>query len=82
MGWALKLASAKHVYTVTVALCLLHLAWRSQDASAPVTLSNLSLTDWGVSPRDKSRALKELEGLGLITTERCKRKSPHVTLIR
>ncbi len=46
-----------------------------------VVLSNLALRDWGVPPREKSRALAELEELRLITTERCKGKSPRITLL-
>ena len=45
-------------------------------------LSNLVLKPWGISARDKTRALKELEGLGLIAVERRRRRSPRIILFK
>lgn len=79
LEWSHRLSHTKHAYTRAVLDCLLLLAWRGGAVS--VVLSNLALRDWGVPPREKSRALAELEELRLITTERCKGKSPRITLL-
>ena len=48
----------------------------------PCTLANEALAGIGIDRRVKWRALRELEGLGLISVERRPRKSPRVTIIR
>lgn len=78
--WSQLLARPKHAYTRAVADCLLFLEWRRKGG--PVTLSNVALQPWDVSPRDKSRALEELEELGLIAIERGHGKSPRITLLK
>lgn len=80
LDWSQRLARPTHAYTRAVADCLLHLEWKGKGG--PVALSNLALKPWGVSPREKSRALKELEGLGLIAIDRSRGKSPRVTLFK
>jgi hypothetical protein len=78
--WSQLLARPKHAYTRAVADCLLFLEWKAKGGS--VKLSNVALQPWGVSPRDKSRALEELEKLGLIAIERGHGKSPRITLLK
>lgn len=80
LEWSHRLSRPKHAYTRAVADCLLYLEWRGKGK--PLRLSNVALQEWGVSSRDKSRALKELEVLGLIEVERRKGKSPRITLFK
>jgi DNA-binding transcriptional ArsR family regulator len=62
-----------------VGLALWHL--RGLRRAETFTVSNLMLQEWGVRPDAKSRALRALEGAGLIRVERCGKRSPHVSLI-
>jgi hypothetical protein len=78
--WTEKLSKAKHAATFKLALHLLALEWENHDA--PIKLSNGRLAAAGVSRRGKWRALRELESLGLILTERRSRKSPVVILLK
>jgi hypothetical protein len=43
-------------------------------------VSNLMLREWDVQPDAKQRALRKLEGAGLIRIERRGRRSPQVAL--
>ena len=78
--WADCLSKAAHRATLFVALRLLNLAWARKANT--VTLSNSGLDEWGVSQREKWRALAELETLGLVAIERARGKSPRVTLLQ
>jgi len=78
--WSLALANSAHTATRAVSDCLLYSAWKNKGG--PVVLSNLALEVWKVAPREKSRALKELEALKLISIERCRRKAPRITLLK
>jgi hypothetical protein len=80
LEWSQRLARPTHAYTRAVLDCLLFLDWKGKGE--PVILSNVALQAWGVSSRDKSRALNELEGLGLIAIERRKGRSPRITLFK
>ena len=56
-----------------------------QDAytrDLPIVVSNAVAKAAGISARSKTRALNELERLGLIEMVRSSRKSPRVTLLR
>jgi hypothetical protein len=79
LHWEEKLAKAKHLATYRVALHLLFQIWKKRGKT--LTLSNMSITDKGVSPRDKWRALKELEQCGLIKVTRNHGKSPRVAIL-
>jgi hypothetical protein len=70
LPWADRLSKSTRRATIFVALHLLRLTWKSKGA--PVALSNLGLAEWGVSRREKWRALAELEALELIVVERLK----------
>lgn len=80
LEWSHRLARATCGATNAVADCVLYLSWKSKGE--PVTLSNVALENWRVSPREKSRAIAELEELGLITVERRRRRSPLVTVLK
>jgi DNA-binding transcriptional ArsR family regulator len=62
-----------------VVLChLLHEDWR--QGGGRIKVPNRFLERIGVGPDAKSRALKKLESLGIISVERRDRKSPIVTI--
>ena len=44
-------------------------------------VSNVMFKAWGLKPDAKSRALRALEGAGLIRVERRGKRSPHVTIL-
>jgi hypothetical protein len=46
-----------------------------------VLLSNVTCREWGIGPDAKRRALLKLEKAGLVAVDRCKKKSPKVTLV-
>jgi hypothetical protein len=79
-SWSDRLATARHASTLKLALHLLYLHWK-QDGRR-ITLANVALTSAGVTRRQKWRALRELEKLGLIAIERRPRKSPHIALLK
>ena len=79
LHWTEKLAKAKHLATYRVALHLLFQTWKKRGKTIP--LSNMGLRDKGVSPREKSRALKELERFGLIKVARNRGKSPLIEVL-
>jgi hypothetical protein len=74
--WIEQLAKARHIATYRVALHILYQHWKR--GGKPFSLSNGAVC--GVSPRQKWRALQELEGLALVKVERRPRKSPLVAV--
>jgi DNA-binding transcriptional ArsR family regulator len=78
VSWVIQ-ASRLGVKALLVGLALWHLKKLRQADT--FTVSNLMLQEWGVQPDAKSRALRALEGAGLIRVERRGKRSPHVTLI-
>ena len=66
------------VTALLVGLALWHI--KGLRKSNTFIVSNLMLRDWGIQPDAKSRALRKLEGAGLITIERQGKRSPQVTL--
>ena len=79
MGWIDKLAETKRRSTWPVALCLLRLSWKKE--STTVSLPNSALKEFGVSRREKTRALDELKIKKLVTIESAIKKAPRVTLL-
>jgi hypothetical protein len=79
MEWLERLKSARHIATYRMALFLAYQAW--QTNYRPTSISNVALRDWGVSRWEKSKALQELENLGLIEVKRRGRRTPIVTLL-
>jgi hypothetical protein len=78
-AWATRLANVNHASTFKLALHLLHQHWRTGGKDIP--LSNVMLATSGLVSREtKRRALKELEGLGLVTVTRCRRRAPRVRI--
>jgi DNA-binding transcriptional ArsR family regulator len=76
--WVVQ-ASRLGVKALLVGLALWHLKRLRQADS--FTVSNLMLQEWGVRPDAKGRALRALEGAGLIKVERRGKRSPRVALI-
>ena len=79
IAWIERLKGARYVATYRLAFHILYQHWRSDGR--PVLVSNATSKALGVPKATKWRALRELEGLGLITVERRRRKSPRVTAI-
>jgi DNA-binding transcriptional ArsR family regulator len=79
-AWELRLLEAKRVSTYRLAIELLYLHWYGKGK--PVTVSSMVAKAAKLSGRSKSRALAELERLGLLEIERSPRKSPRVVLCR
>jgi hypothetical protein len=75
--WMERLGGATRTSTFKLAGELLYQAWANGQ---PVVASNLLAKQAGVSPRSKSNALAELQKLDLIEVERCRRRSPRITL--
>jgi hypothetical protein len=76
--WLERLGGAGgQVYAL--ALHLLYLHWRAGGAQFKLPTKMLEFD--GISRRTKWRALVELEGRGLISIERRRRKSPLVSLV-
>jgi hypothetical protein len=65
--------------TFAVLCHLLHEVWK--QGGGPIKVPNGFLNKLGVGRGAKSRALKKLELLGIISVERRDRKSPTVTII-
>ena len=76
--WELRLLRAKQIGTYRLAIELLYLHWYGKGK--PVTVSTKVAKAVGLSARSKSRALAELEQLGLIEMVRRPRRSPRVVL--
>jgi hypothetical protein len=71
-------ASRLGVKALLVGLALWHIkGLRKADV---FIVSNLMLREWDVQPDAKQRALRKLEGAGLIRIERRGRRSPQVAL--
>ena len=81
LGWVHRLAGARHVSTYRVALHLHHREFRAINKGAAIGLPNGALEADGVTPRQKWRALAELEKLGLVKINRRARRSPEITLL-
>jgi hypothetical protein len=77
--WADRLAASRHLSTSAVAHRLLDRSFREHRRT--IRLANVGLESIGVTPRQKWRALAELENLGLIRVDRHLRKSPDITLL-
>jgi hypothetical protein len=80
MVWVQQLAKAERVGTLKLAIYLRHVAWKTGEAR--IKLSNAAAATAGVASHDsKSRALAELEMLGLVVVERRPRHSPVITVL-
>ena len=77
--WIERLQQAHHIATYRVALHVLFRYWK--EGGRPFALSNVAISDEGVSRQRKWEALVELERLGLIILERRARRSPRITVI-
>jgi hypothetical protein len=77
--WADRLDGARYTATWRVAMHLLRRSFK--DRRQTIRLANGTLAPKGVSPKQKWRALGELERLGLIRVKHRERKSPDVTLL-
>jgi hypothetical protein len=75
--WELRLLDAKCVGTYRLAHELLYRHWHGKGK--PVTLSGKMAKAVKLPARSKSRALAELERLGLVSVDRKPRRSPRVT---
>jgi hypothetical protein len=72
-------ASHLGVKALLVGLALWHIkGLRKTDT---FIVSNLMLHDWGIQPDAKRRALRALEGAGLIKVKRRAKRSPLITLV-
>jgi hypothetical protein len=76
--WELRLLEAKRISTYRLAIELLYLHWHGKGK--PITVSSKVAKAVKLSVRSKWRALAELEQLGLIETDRSRRRSPRVIL--
>jgi hypothetical protein len=65
--WVDALSAAKNIETYRLALFLFYKRWRYPDDES-VSVSNQLIRKLGLTGQQKSDALKELEGLGLIKT--------------
>jgi hypothetical protein len=74
--WLDRLKATRHAAVYRVAFLLIYEHWRM--GGRPVRLSNAMLAEIGVTRMQKSRALDELEQLGLIKVKRDPRKSPTI----
>lgn len=74
-----QLATARHLATVKVFLCIQFLVFRSSSKS--VRLANVALARAGIGRNGKRAALAELEGLGLIRVTRYAHRSPEIQIL-
>ena len=86
-AWELRLSNTNSPGTERLARELLYLRWRNEQGvfgrkGEPITVSNAVAKAAKLSPRSKSRALAELQRLGLIRLDRGPRRSPKVFLLR
>jgi hypothetical protein len=79
LEWVNRLTGARYTATATLALHLLHRAFKERQQT--IKLANRLLTSLGISRWQKWRALTELETMGLISVEHRARKSPIITLL-
>jgi hypothetical protein len=77
-SWVGGLTRARRVSTPLLALLLCYEHWR--NGGRQIVLSNVIAKEVRLSPRSKTRALAELENLGLVKVERRRRRAPRVTL--
>ena len=79
MAWVRQLQKASGTSTYRLALYLLFCHWKNGGRAN--TVSNVAVAEYGISRRQKWRALTELEHLGLIHLERRGGQSPMVTVL-
>jgi hypothetical protein len=79
MVWVQQLQKASCTSTYRLALYLLFYHWK--NGGSAITVSNVAVAEYGISRRQKWRALTELEHLGLIHLERRGSRSPMVTVL-
>lgn len=79
LGWFEAATRATRSPQAFVVVWLLHRAWRAKSQTFPVPNDHLGRR--GVSRYAKYRALKKLEGAGLITVDRRDHKTLIITLI-
>jgi hypothetical protein len=77
--WVDRLSSARNSATLKLAHHLLLLLYK--DHRQTIRLANGALKLNGVTRSQKSRAIQELEALGLAKVEHRPRKSPEITLL-
>jgi hypothetical protein len=77
--WELRLLGARRIASYRLGLELLYRHWRA--GGEPIAVTRAFAKAANLSARSKSRALAELEQLGLITIDRGLRRSPRVTLL-
>jgi len=73
-----KVARHSRDKTFGVLCHLLHLEWK--QGGGPIKVPNGLLDKLGIGRGAKSRALRKLESLGIVSVERQERKSPIVTI--
>ena len=78
LWWMMKAAKATKTPDALVLTHLLYVAWKANYK--PFPLSNKWLEKNGVSRKIKSRVLRDLEKVELITVERRSGRSPRVSL--
>ena len=78
LGLVDKVARHSRDNTFAVLCHLLHLDWK--QGGGPIKVPNGFLDKLGIGRGAKSRALRKLERLGIISVERRDRKSPIVTI--
>ena len=79
LEWGHRLAGARYTATWTLALHLLRRAFKERRQT--IKVANALLASKGVSRRQKWRALRELEAMGLVEVGHHARKSPDITLL-
>jgi hypothetical protein len=77
--WVERLRLAKRTVTYRLAFFVVYEHWRS--GGWPIVLSNLTAAAEGMSPRAKSRALADLERLGLVKLERRTGRAPRLKVL-
>jgi hypothetical protein len=79
LEWAIKASKATHTPQAMVWLRILHTAWEIRSNTFPLPSGQLKRD--GVDRMSKSRALRNLETVGLITVQWRKRSAPIVTIV-
>ena len=79
MIWAEQLETCDSAATFKLALLLLYEHWHSNGAR--IRLTNPLAAKWGILPDAKNWGLAYLERRGLVSVERCSRKTPVVTVL-
>jgi hypothetical protein len=78
MIWVKQLETCDSVATFKLSLLLLYEHWHNKGAT--IRLTNPLAAKWGILPDAKSWGLAYLERKGLVSVERCNRKTPRVTV--